>query len=132
MTVAFCLDERGGLAFLGRRQSRDAALCRDVTALGARLWVTAYSAPLFQERAPLVTNGSFAEAKEGDVCFCEREVPESLLRRARRAVVYEWNRHYPADRFFDCSLSDFGFVLSETEEFCGTSHEKLTRKVYKK
>jgi len=47
-------------------------------------------------------------------------------------VCYRWNRHYPADQYFDIDLSAMGFALSESEDFPGKSHEKITREVYVK
>ena len=46
-------------------------------------------------------------------------------------VIYEWNRSYPATLFFSSTwLSSFELV--ETMEFSGTSHEKITRRIYRK
>ena len=48
MTLIFCVDERGGIEFNGRRQSRDAAVCEDIiSSLGGKIEMSEYSAPLF-------------------------------------------------------------------------------------
>ena len=129
MTVFICLDDRGGMTFLGKRLSRDAAVIADVLAFSdGKLSVHPYSLPLF---------GGAAEAREdylnvGENCFVEREELKPHLGRITRLVVYRWNRHYPSDRVPDIDPAAEGFVLKETSDFPGTSHEKITREVYEK
>ena len=50
MIVCLCLDDREGLFFNHRRQSRDRAVFQDVgeTVGQGRLWVHPYSLPLLQ------------------------------------------------------------------------------------
>ena len=65
--------------------------------------------------------------------FFAEEVPsEELLEQTKRIVIYRWNRHYPADIRWEPDLAAMGFVLKETAEFPGTSHEKITREVYER
>jgi hypothetical protein len=47
-------------------------------------------------------------------------------------VVYRWNRRYPGDVFFDLDVSAAPWRCVETEEFVGSSHEKITKEVYVK
>ena len=53
MTVALCADDRGGLSFHRRRQSRDRAVSADLLSQAGEctLWVEPYSRPLFPEEA---------------------------------------------------------------------------------
>ena len=48
MTVIVCVDDRGGMRFHGRRQSRDRLLCADVLRLCGRVRMNAASAALFE------------------------------------------------------------------------------------
>ena len=45
-------------------------------------------------------------------------------------ILFRWNRDYPADFFFKVDLSQWNLI--STEDFEGTSHEKITMEVYEK
>lgn len=136
MIAIVCLGERGGMMFNGRRQSRDRAVIQDILRLaaGKRLLTDAYSAPLFQQapEAVAVCGDPLAEAGDGELCFVEGRSLAPFLPRLEGLIVYRWNRDYPADRFLDISVPDGQFKLTETAEFAGFSHEKITKEVYAK
>jgi len=128
MVLIACVDDRFGMAFHSRRQSRDRAVCVDIAALiaGAPVWMEEKSASLFADLGiTVVTQG---EPSEQAYCFVETRAPSSICKDPDRIVLYRWNRHYPADLRFDISLDGYCFV--ESAEFVGTSHEKITREVY--
>ncbi|MBQ7337184.1 MAG: ribonuclease Z [Clostridia bacterium] len=137
MKLIVCIDDRGGMAFNQRRQSRDRALCEDVASMvrdeGVTLFCSPYSAPLFAELSPfsLCEDADYA-ARAGvhDYCFCERESPAAYAPKATMLIVYRWNRHYPSDLKFDISLD--AWTLQTTREFAGNSHEKITKEIYVK
>ena len=129
MTLYICLDDRNGLKFNKRRQSRDAALLEDIrNQLTGNLLIEPFSEKLIQEaEIPYVLPPETAED------YFSEDIPsEELLNRTERLVIYRWNRHYPADVRWNPDLSALGFSLVETTEFPGTSHEKITREVYEK
>ena len=129
MTLYICLDDRNGLKFNKRRQSRDAALLEDIRSqIAGNLLIEPFSEKLIQEaEIPYILPPETAED------FFAEDVPsEELLNRTERLVIYRWNRHYPADVRWNPDLSALGFSLRETTEFPGTSHEKITREVYEK
>ena len=65
--------------------------------------------------------------------FFAEDVPsEELLEQTKKIVIYRWNRHYPSDIRWEPDLIAMGFVLKETAEFPGTSHDKITREVYER
>lgn len=127
MTLYICLDDANGLRFNHRRQSRDAAVLEDIRSqLTGNLLIDAYSEKLIREaEIPYVLSPETAED------FFAEDVPsEELLAQTEKIVVYRWNRRYPSDVRWEPDLSALGFVLAETSEFPGTSHEKITREVY--
>lgn len=129
MTLYICLDDRNGLKFNKRRQSRDAALLKDIRSqIAGNLLIEPFSEKLIQEaEIPYVLPPETAED------YFSEDIPsEELLNRTERLVIYRWNRHYPADVRWNPDLSALGFSLVETTEFPGTSHEKITREVYEK
>lgn len=130
MTVIVCLDERNGLLFNGRRQSRDRLVIADIlsTVRGRRLLAAPFSAPLFAAAELLVDNAFLSLAGAEDFCFVEDRPLMPHLDRIDVLIVYRWNRVYPADVYLDLPLETWR--LTETTEFKGHSHEKLTREVY--
>ncbi len=135
MIIVVCLDDRDGMAFNRRRQSRDRLLCEDlVRTAGERgLYMSPYSAPLFAEmaKANIRALPDFAvQAGEKDLCFFELEPPGKYQKQATGLLIYRWNRHYPADIRSDLDMS--GWRLLSTEEFAGSSHEKITKEIYAK
>ena len=71
--------------------------------------------------------------------FWKRRGREStVLSRTRSVVPYEsrieevilchWNRDYPADMYFKMDLGSW--KLAETQEYAGSSHEKITEERY--
>jgi hypothetical protein len=120
------------MAFGGRRQSRDRALCEDMVAFaaGRPLRMAPRSAKLFEGLGgKIVPSEDFARSVgAGECCFVEFAPVDELAERASELVIYRWNRHYPADLHFSLSMEDWRLV--QTTEFAGTSHEKITREVY--
>jgi len=132
MTLMICVDDRQGMAFNRRRQSRDSAVCRDMLALaeGLPIHMNPRSEKLFQGmEGDFRPAENFAEAVgEGEFCFLELQPAGDLATRAKRLILYRWNRHYPADLYFE--IPGEGWRLDEITEFPGTSHENITREVY--
>ncbi len=134
MKLIVCLDDAGGMMFNHRRQSRDRVLVADMIhhTQNASLLVSPYSAPLFGEDAPhlrVVTN-PFENAGANDYCFLEDTPLPPTLDAIDELVIYRWNRLYPSDVRFACDTS--AFALAESREFAGSSHDKITKEIWKK
>jgi len=127
MNLYICLDDRNGLQFNKRRQSRDSALLEDIRSqLEGPLLIHPFSEKLIREaQLPYVLPPETA----GDL-FLEEVPSEEILAQTKKLVIYRWNRHYPADLRWEPDLETLGFLLEETRDFPGTSHEKITREVY--
>lgn len=133
MNAIICLDEKNGMMFNKRRQSRDSVLNQKVLeiATGKKLLMNGYSAKLFGENSSITVEENFLDiAQKGDFCFIEKGM--ETLQNVENLYVFLWNRHYPADVYFRLDIEKEGFVLQSTEEFPGTSHEKITLNIYKK
>ncbi len=133
MLAAVCVDDQNGLLFNGRRQSQDRLLREDLLReAGDRpLWMNAYSARQFHPLPPGVrTAEDFLEqAGPGELCFVEDRDLLPFRERIEGVVLYRWNRRYPADTYFSLSLE--GWTLERREEFPGSSHERITKEVYR-
>ena len=120
--------------FHHRRQSRDRILVEDLlrTVGSDRLWLAPYSAPLFEGRDVLCAEAFLDEAGNGEWCFLEDRSCADVLSKVSAVLIYRWNRHYPADLYFDVDLEKNGFELRYREEFVGSSHETITKEFFER
>ena len=126
MKLIVCLDDNKGMMFNNRRQSRDKILIENVLEIckGEKLYTNEYSSKLFPEKFVEIFD-SMEEIGNG-YCFAENfTVNEDSL---EEIIVYKWNRVYPADVHFNISLENW--KLTETVDFEGSSHDKITREIY--
>ena len=125
MTLIVCLDDKNGMMFGAKRQSRDSALIQRILALseGKKLVLSPYSAPLFEgKKEVVVAEDPAGVAGPEDFLFIENTpLPESGF---DTLLIYRWNRRYPATRFF--TLPAEGFRSEETMDFPGSSHDCIT------
>jgi hypothetical protein len=127
MTLYICLDDRNGLQFHKRRQSRDSAVLEDIRSQCAgNLLIEPFSEKLIRE-----ADIPYVMAPENAMDYFVEDIPaQEVLEKTCKIVIYRWNRHYPSDIRWEPDLTAMGFTLKETTEFPGTSHEKITREVY--
>lgn len=147
MTIIACVDEKNGMMFHHRRQSRDSVVCRDILweCSGKKLYLSAYSGKLFEavsEDREAVNPEEVAEAEiqiaedilnlagEEDACFIEDTEITGFEGKIQKVILYKWNRRYPADKYFPIDLTDGAWELQRAEEFKGSSHERITKDVY--
>ena len=126
MKIIVCLDDKNGMMFNKRRQSRDRVLIENVLELckGEKLYTNEYSSKLFPENSVEIFDD--IENVGNEYCFAENfTVKEENI---EEIIVYKWNRLYPADTYFNIDLA--GWNLTETVDFEGSSHEKITREIY--
>lgn len=128
MTVYVCLDDRGGMLFNHRRQSRDIRVLEDIReSIPEVLTIDPFSEKLIAEAGiPYVLAGETLDADAH--FFLEARSAAQTAAASSRLVIYRWNRHYPADVRFDADLS--GFTPESTSQFPGKSHDIITKEVY--
>ena len=133
MTVYVCVDDQGGILFNNRRVSSDRVVIRDVLQQCASqpLRMRPYSAKLFPENSAVMVDDAYLkDAKQNDHVFLEDAASADLFGKAKRIVVYHWNRLYPSDVKFPLNqLRKLG-KLESSADFSGHSHDKITREVY--
>ncbi len=137
MTLIVCLDEKDGMMFHNRRQSQDRSVRADIIrSCGDEvLRMNAYSYRMFQADTGVsvsVSDDFLILAETGDYCFVEDQDVTSFADRIHTAILYRWNRNYPADRYFSLDLADGSWELERREEWEGFSHERITKEVYKR
>ena len=128
MILALCADDKLGLQFNHRRQSRDRAVISDLLENAGTLWIHPFSEKLFLHGSGIEMDENFlALAGEDDWCFVEDTAYLEYTDRIKRIILYRWNRVYPRDMVFEFPGE---WKLVQSSEFCGSSHEKITREVY--
>lgn len=137
MKAIVCIDDNNGMMFNNRRQSRDRILIDDIVrnVLGGNLLMAPYSEPLFEDSnidAFFLSEYILEEADPEDYCFIENKPLLPYLDRINELIIYRWNRKYPADMYLDVNPLEHSFHLVSTSEFTGSSHEKITKEVYRK
>ena len=136
MNIIVCIDKNNGMSFNNRRQSQDAVLRGKVMELcsGATLHMTPYS---FKQFAEATANIEVSEdiwncVVDNDFCFIE-DVAGLQIDLVDTLYAFNWNRKYPADVTFPMDeFNKAGFQAVSEEEFAGSSHEKITLKIYKR
>ena len=124
MKLIVCLDDNKGMMFNNRRQSRDRVLIENVLELckNDKLYTNEYSAKLFPENTVEIVDSVDVKG----YYFAENIIPDENL--VEEIIVYKWNKVYPADVHFNIDLKNW--KLTETVDFEGSSHEKITREIY--
>ena len=136
MILIVAVDDNKGLTFNHRRQSQDSILREHILHLCGEkpLWVNAYTARQFspeQAEKLHISEDFLAEAQTGDFCFLENCSALPYADKIEQVILYKWNRRYPADLSFDIPLTESEWILESTEDFVGSSHEKITKEVYR-
>lgn len=137
MKVIVCVDDNNGMMFNNRRQSRDRVLIEDIVqnVVGGNLLMTPYSETLFKDsniEAFFLSEDILDDAAPEDYCFIENKPLLPYSDRIDELIIYRWNRTYPADMHLDVNPTALSMKLVSTTEFAGSSHEKITKELYKK
>lgn len=129
MILAVCVDNRMGMAFMGKRLSKDALLRGKLLEIsGGNLRMSGYSAKQFDD--PVYAGADYLSgAVNGDWCFCENGDYAGFADHLEKIVLFKWNRDYPADLHFAFPGE---WHMVSAEDFPGKSHETITMEVYEK
>lgn len=135
MIIIAAVDDRNGMAFNHRRQSQDRVLREKILALtaGKRLWMNHYSEKQFQnyDAAQIYVDDNFLnKAAPDEFCFIEDQSAVTYEKWVEQIILFKWNRSYPGNLHFDIDVKEPRWHLERTEDFTGSSHEKITMEVY--
>ena len=137
MNIIVCLDDKNGMMFNKRRQSQDKVLRADIKELvkNQDLFMNEYSYKLYKDidNGNIKVSENFLEqCTENDFCLVEDKLLNNYINKINNIIIYKWNRIYPSDLYFDINLTSNSWELLETKEFEGSSHEKITRIIYRR
>lgn len=130
MNIIVCVDKDNGMLFNNRRLSKDKILCEKILEItsSSKLLMNEYTKSLFENSENIIVDNNFLQnANLGDFCFIEN-IDINEYNQIEQVYIFNWNRKYPADRFFNLNLSNFKKI--KTENFAGNSHEKITLEIY--
>lgn len=133
MKLIFCIDDKKGLMFFGKRQSQDSVLREWILnhTAGSKLWMSSYSAKQFKDLTGYIVDDDYiAKAAVGDYCFIEDK--GYSLDNVTEIILCHWNRKYQADKVFDIDLKGEGFKRTDSIDIKGSSHDKITIETYRK
>lgn len=137
MNIIICLDDNNGMMFNKRRQSQDRILRADLKEFikDKDLYMNNYSYKLYKDidNSNIKVSENFLEqCTENDFCLVEDKLLNNYINKINNIIIYKWNRIYPSDLYFDINLTSNSWELLETKEFEGSSHEKITRIIYRR
>lgn len=133
MKLIFCIDDKNGMMFFGKRQSQDKILREWIInhAADNKLFMSNYSAKQFGDLSGFIADDNYTDAATtGDYCFIEDK--GYILENVSEIILCKWNRKYPADKFFDIDLKANKFKKIKNEDIVGSSHEKITIETYRR
>lgn len=133
MRVIVCVDDKNGMLFNHRRQSRDQAVTEKIQEIcqGKILWMNEYSFSLYGNLQGVTVrcdNDFPVRAGAGEFVLSETEDPGQYSDKTEELILFCWNRTYPAQLFMTLDLSQW--EQTEEMEFAGNSHKKITLKKY--
>jgi hypothetical protein len=133
LTVAVTVDDKMGVSFNKRRQSRDKLLIEDLCkSTDGIIYVTSYSAPLFEgftDRIMIVDN-PISECPDGGLCFLELTAITEHIDNISKLIIYRWNKIYPSDKKLEIDTNECNLKLVSSYDFAGKSHNKITKEIY--
>lgn len=131
MNIIFCIDDKNGISFNKRRQSRDEAVCKRILQItGAQtLRMSEESEKLFVNADITAQNDFLENAQKGDFCFAENDSFIKYLDKVEKVIIYRWNRVYPSDVKINTDFLKTKNKVSAMD-FEGNSHQKITEEIY--
>ena len=135
ITIVVTVDDRMGIAFNKRRQSRDERLIENLCQSNdTDIYVSAYSLPLFSEWEDRVKvcDSPLSACPDGGVAFLEMTQISEYIDDISELIIYKWNKMYPSDKKLDICTDACGFILTDACDFPGKSHDIITKEIYRK
>ncbi|MBQ9069966.1 MAG: ribonuclease Z [Clostridia bacterium] len=135
ITVAVVLDDNEGMLLFGKRQSKDRVMIAEfVSSVGEEnIYVSPFSKRIFENYVSVTYADNPIEAcVDGGACFIENMPLSPYVDSIETLIIYRWNRLYHSDVKFDLNPEKSGFKLESVSEFQGSSHDRITKEIYRK
>lgn len=135
ISLALCIDSRGGMMFNKRRQMKDAELVRYIVEKhgGGGIFIHPFSEKLFSGYGGVtVSSDPVADCNEGGLCFIEDPSHITSLDSVDKIIVFNFGIPYPADTYLEISPEERGFKKISRDKLKTAVHNRLTKEVYVK
>ena len=137
MKLILCLDDNNGMMFNKRRQSQDKNLRLSIkdTVKDHLLYMNSYSYKLYNDidDGNIIVDENFLQKCENEnFALVEDLNLHEYTNNIDLIIVYKWNRVYPSDKKLDINLKDNIWTLISSEDFQGSSHDKITKEIYRR
>lgn len=130
MRIIVALDDNNGMLFNHRRQSQDRGMLLKMAEIlgGQTLFISKFSEQLFNSTSinAVVMPNLLASAEKDDYCFVEDLKLSPIKESITGFIIFRWNRQYPSDFVLDVLPESIGMVQTFSEDFEGSSHNKIT------
>ena len=132
MNIIVCIDNKNGMMFNKKRQSRDRKLIEDIiNSIKFKICMNKYSSGLFLKYLDqIIIDENFLTKYQDYYCFVENDSLKDFENKINTIIIYKWNRDYPADLYLNIDLNNYDLI--KAEEFPAYSHEKITKEIYKR
>lgn len=132
MNIIVCIDNKNGMMFNKKRQSKDRKLIEDIiNSIKSKICMNKYSSGLFLKYLDqIIIDENFLTKYQDYYCFVENDSLKDFENKINTIIIYKWNRDYPADLYLNIDLNNYDLI--KAEEFPGYSHEKITKEIYKR
>lgn len=133
MNIAVCLDDKNGMLFGGRRQSKDQYLRQQLLQLAQpnALLMNGFSAKQFDPDDAVCVAENFLEIADMEQwCFVENSDVLPYKDKIEKIAIYRWNRLYPSDVKFPLDAFCENWRLVSTRTFPGHSHDEIIEEIY--
>jgi hypothetical protein len=130
MKLIVAIDKSNGMMFNNRRVSQDKEVTSKIIEItkNSRLLMSEYSSKLFTEYENIIVTNNILDANPEDYFFLEDlDIVEENI---DELYIFNWNRDYPADKYFEIDLSNY--KKESKEDFVGNSHKKITLTIYRR
>ncbi len=123
MKYIICVDNNMGIKFNNRRISKDIEIIKDIINYNNyNIKIDDASIDLFQYYQFDINK---LKSTDNSYVFIEKDILD-----CEEIIIYNFNRKYPSDLKLTLNLNNY--ILMESIDIKGNSHQLITRKRYKK
>lgn len=124
MNFIVCIDDNKGLMFNNKRLSRDSKIIEDINNNYSKVVINEYSNMLFQNNGIISSVPTITKKYQ----FIENN--DLSNQSINNLIIYKFNRSYPSDLKLNVNFTTLELI--STIEFIGSSHDKITKEVWRK
>lgn len=131
MNIILSVDKSNGMLFNDRRVSRDKIANEKIFELcNNELYIDEFSKDMFPN-ANTISQNEISNLSSDKFYFAEQpnDIP---IDKVNKFYIFNWNRDYPAEVYFDFDLNSLGFKKSIRKDFVGNSHKKITLTIFER